>query len=238
MEPSLLPLAKSIYYVAVCYQKHRTFFSQSLKLVTTSKRPHLVSGRIPFLDWQFVDFPFFIKGAWLALGSLSNDVFERRASTGSELLELLGRDFEKSLVQVVFTRVTTLSNTNLAALRHIKREKGSVPVGVRHPKTALLKLPIIYTWTVADPGEGLGPLLLSDQTKARRAEKKNLETALAHRYLKVRIRHCMNVPDNRDGGSWNLLTFLMYDLCFRELFYAFYLAGMKSVWSMTFWHLK
>ena len=226
MEPSLLPLAKSICYVVLCYPKHRTFFSQSLKLVTTSKRPHLISERIPFL------------GAWLALGSSSNDVFERRASTGSELLELLGRDFEKSLVQVVFTRVTTLSNTNLAALRHIKREKGSVPVGVRHPKTALFKLPIIYTWTVADRGEGLGPLLLSDQTKARRAEKKNLETALPHRYLKVRIRHCMNVPDNRDGGSWNLLTFLMYDLCFRELFYAFYLAGMKSVWSMTFWHLK
>ena len=135
------------------------------------------------------------------------------------------------------------------ALRHIKGEKGLLPVGMRHPKTALLKLPIIYTWTVADPGKGLGPLLLLDQTKARRAEKTFLETAPTYlrvwmtappptRYLKVWFRHCINVPDNRDGGSWNLLTFLTHGLCFRELFYAFYLAGMKSVWSMTFWHPK
>ena len=170
MGPSLLPLAKSIYYVVLCYQKHRTFFSQSLKLVTTGKRPHLISDRIPFLDWRFEDFTFPIKDAGLALRSLSNDLFERRASTGSELFELLGRDFEKRLVQIVFTRVRTLSNTNLVALRHIKREKGPLPVDVRHPKPALLKLSIIYTWTVADPGEGLGPLLLLDQTKARRTE--------------------------------------------------------------------
>ena len=140
------------------------------------------------------------------------------------------------------------------ALRHIKGEKGSFPVGVRHPKTALRKLFIIYTWTVADPGEGLGPLLLLDQTKAQRAEKTFLETTPTYlrvwmtapppppppppRYLKVCIRHCMNVPDNRDGGSWNLLTFLTHGLCFRELFYAFYLAGMKSLRSMTFWHPK
>jgi len=78
------------------------------------------------------------------MDSLKIDLFERRASTGSELFELLGRDFEKSLVQVVFTRVKTLSNTNLVASRLIKREKGSLPVSVRHPKTALLKLPIIY----------------------------------------------------------------------------------------------
>ena len=69
------------------------------------------------------------------------------------------------------------------ALRHIKGEKGLLPVGVRHPKTALLKLPIIYTWTVADPGKGLGPLLLLDQTNARRAEKTFLETAPT--YLRV-----------------------------------------------------
>ena len=137
------------------------------------------------------------------------------------------------------------------ALRHIKGEKGSFPVGVRHPKTALRKLFIIYTWTVADPGEGLGPLLLLDQTKAQRAQKTFLETAPTYLrvwmtalppppplYLKVCIRHCMNVPDNRDGGSWNLLTFLTHGLPFRELFYAFYLAGMKSLWSMTFWHPK
>ena len=114
--PSLLPLAKSIDYVVLCYQKHRTFFSQSLKLVTTSKRPHLISDGIPFLDGQFEDFPISLKGARLALGSLSNDLFERRASTGSERFEVLGRGFEKGFEQIVFTRVPTRSNTNMVAL--------------------------------------------------------------------------------------------------------------------------
>ena len=69
------------------------------------------------------------------------------------------------------------------ALRHIKGEKGVLPVGVCHPKTALRKLFIIYTWTLADPGKGQGPLLLLDQTKARWGEKTFLETAPT--YLRV-----------------------------------------------------
>ena len=48
------------------------------------------------------------------------------------------------------------------------------------------------SFSVADPGEGPGgpttPLLL-DQTEARRAEKKILETGRPP-YLKVCIRHC------------------------------------------------
>ena len=35
----------------------------------------------------------FCKALRAILGSLSNDVFERRASTGSELFAMLGRDF-------------------------------------------------------------------------------------------------------------------------------------------------
>ena len=42
------------------------------------------------------------------LGSLSNDVFERRKSSGSGLLELFGRDFEQILRQIVSISVKTL----------------------------------------------------------------------------------------------------------------------------------
>ena len=75
------------------------------------------------------------------LGSLSRDVFERRTSTGSGRFELLSRDFEQIFGQIVSIRITTLSNTNTVASRHIKRERGSLPVDVRRSKTSLLKLP-------------------------------------------------------------------------------------------------
>ena len=42
------------------------------------------------------------------LVSLSNDVFERRKSSGSGLLELFGRDFEQILRQIVSISVKTL----------------------------------------------------------------------------------------------------------------------------------
>ena len=46
--------------------------------------------------------------------------------------------------QIVSLRVRTLSNTNLVASRHIKREKAPLPVDVRRSKTSLLELPISY----------------------------------------------------------------------------------------------
>ena len=76
------------------------------------------------------------------VGSKSNDVFERRASTRSSLFEFYGRDFEQILGQIVSVRVKTLSNINLVASRHINREKGSLPIEVRPSKTSLLKFPI------------------------------------------------------------------------------------------------
>ena len=76
------------------------------------------------------------------VGSKSNDVSERRASTRSSLFEFYGRDFEQILGQIVSVRVKTLSNINLVASRHINREKGSLPIEVRRSKTSLLKLPI------------------------------------------------------------------------------------------------
>ena len=54
------------------------------------------------------------------LGSLSNDIFEQRTSTGREdIFALLSRAFEQVFGLIVSIRVKTLSNTNLVASRHI-----------------------------------------------------------------------------------------------------------------------
>ena len=94
-------------------------------------------------------------------GNLSNDVFKPRTSTGSELFEIFGRYFENNFGQIVFTTVTTFRNTNLVTLRHIKREKPSLPVDVRRsklnrvktlksPKRALAKMVQYHKfWTIA-----------------------------------------------------------------------------------------
>lgn len=55
-----------------------------------------------------VDFNHFFS-----LGSLRNDVFERRMSTGSEHSALLSRGFEQFFGHIVFMRVKTLSKTHL-----------------------------------------------------------------------------------------------------------------------------
>ena len=47
------------------------------------------------------------------LGSLSNDVFERRKSAGSGLLSFLDDGFAKIFSQIALVRVKKLSNTNL-----------------------------------------------------------------------------------------------------------------------------
>ena len=77
------------------------------------------------------------------LGSLSNDFFERHTSNGCGLFGLLGRDFDQIIGQIVSIRVKTLSNKNLVAYRHVKREKGSLPVYVLPSKTSLLKFPVM-----------------------------------------------------------------------------------------------
>ena len=76
------------------------------------------------------------------IGSLSNDVFERRTLTGSCPFSFLGDGFAQIFSQIVSIRVKKLSNTNYIASRHITREKSSLPVDVRCSKTSLLKLPI------------------------------------------------------------------------------------------------
>ena len=73
--------------------------------------------------------------------SLSNDVFERRTSTGSGPFSFLDDGFAQIFSQIVSIRVKKLSNTNCIASRHITREKSSLPVDVRCSKTSLLKLP-------------------------------------------------------------------------------------------------
>ena len=80
-----------------------------------------------------------------ASASLSGDVFERRTLTGGGLFALLSNDFEQIFGQIVSIRVKTLSHTNSVALRHIKREKGQLPVAVRPSKTSILKLTLAYS---------------------------------------------------------------------------------------------
>lgn len=64
------------------------------------------------------------------LGSSSKDISERRKSTGSRRFEVLGNDFSKIFQQFVSIRVRILRKTNLAASRHTKTEKTSLPVDV------------------------------------------------------------------------------------------------------------
>ena len=54
--------------------------------------------------------------------SKSSDHFEGRASTGTGLFALLSDDFEQIFGQIISRREETLSNTNLEATRHIKKE--------------------------------------------------------------------------------------------------------------------
>ena len=65
-------------------------------------------------------------------GSLNNDVFERRKSTGSGRFANLGRDFDQFFDQIVSMIEKTFRNTNLIASRHLRREKNPLPVDVRH----------------------------------------------------------------------------------------------------------
>ena len=72
---------------------------------------------------------------------LKQQCFERRTSTGSGLFASLGSGLVETLGYIVFKREKKpISNTNLLASRHIKREKGSLPVDVHRSKTYLLKL--------------------------------------------------------------------------------------------------
>ena len=82
----------------------------------------------------------------LKIGSLSNDVYERRTSTGSGPFSSLDDGFAQIFNQIVSIRVKKLSNTNFISSRHIKREKSSLPVDVRRSKTSLLKLPNVSIW--------------------------------------------------------------------------------------------
>ena len=65
-------------------------------------------------------------------GSLSKDVFKRRTSTGSGRFANLRRDFDQFLDQIVSMIEKIFRNTNLVFSRHLRREKDSLPVDVRH----------------------------------------------------------------------------------------------------------
>ena len=78
------------------------------------------------------------------LGSLSNNVFERRTSTGSGLFSFFDGGFAQIFSQITSITVKKLRNTNFTSSRHVKRENTSLSVDVRRSKPSLLKLPNIY----------------------------------------------------------------------------------------------
>ena len=59
-------------------------------------------------------------------GNLSSDVFERCDLTENVFFAFLNRDFEQFFGQIFSRRVKALSNRNLVASRHIKRENPSL----------------------------------------------------------------------------------------------------------------
>ena len=83
------------------------------------------------------------------LGSLSNNVFERRTSTGSGLFSFFDGGFAQIFSQIASITVKKLRNTNFISSRHVKRENTSLPVDVRRSKTSLLKLPNVIKLTVS-----------------------------------------------------------------------------------------
>ena len=81
------------------------------------------------------------REVWETIGSLSNNVFERRTSNGSGLFSFFDGGFAQILSQIASITVKKLRNTNFISSRHVKRENTSLPVDVRRSKTSLLKLP-------------------------------------------------------------------------------------------------
>ena len=81
------------------------------------------------------------REVWETIGSLSNNVFERRTSTGSGLFSFFDGGFAQIFSQIASITVKKLRNTNFISSRHVKRENTSLPVDVRRSKTSLLKLP-------------------------------------------------------------------------------------------------
>ena len=82
-----------------------------------------------------------VRATSTLIGSLSNNVFERRTLTGSGLFSFFDGSFAQIFSQIASITVKKLRNTNFISSRHIKRENNSLPVDVRRSKTSLLKLP-------------------------------------------------------------------------------------------------
>ena len=75
-----------------------------------------------------------------ALGSLSNNVFERRTSTGSGLFSFFDGGFAQIFSQIASITVKKLKNTNFISSRYVKRENTSLSVDVRRSVFCLQNL--------------------------------------------------------------------------------------------------
>ena len=99
-------------------------------------------GRLPHFLTHGAPQARFARQSSAIIGSLSNNVFERRTSTGSGLFSFFDGGFAQIFSQIASITVKKLRNTNFISSRHVKRENTSLPVDVRRSKTSLLKLPI------------------------------------------------------------------------------------------------
>ena len=113
-----------------------TFPSEKYIIEATNKRVGNVSKeeRLKFREFIRYKTRGEAPSKWL-LVSLSKDVLEGRKLRGSAVFSFLGNDFAQIFGQIVFMRLKALSNPNLEALWHIKRERDSLPLDVRRSKT-------------------------------------------------------------------------------------------------------
>ena len=94
--------------------------------------------------WYFIFWWSLIRIVWYTAvfsvvtqsSCLLRSVFERNGK--------ISRDFEQILGQIVSLRVNTLSNTNLAASRHINKKKAYISLKNVSQKTSMLKLDIDF----------------------------------------------------------------------------------------------
>ena len=81
-------------------------------------------------------FESLLAGSGFSLGNSCKGVFEWCTSTGNRFFTFLSSFFAQIFSWIVSTCVKKLSNTNVIASRHIKREKFSLPFDVGLSKAA------------------------------------------------------------------------------------------------------
>ena len=98
-------------------------------------------------------------------GSFRKELFKGRMSTNfkKQSFCILGQWFAQTSSQIISGRVKTLSNTNWVIVKHVVREKASLPVDVHRSKCLHLLLPIIKQARLLNKRPLLSPLTFLKQ---------------------------------------------------------------------------